>query len=83
MQKHRKLFSAVLAMLVVLGMGYMSASAADFKHPSWTSVNSDGTVSELPTFEEAYAYLDYDSAPADVKNLILEARRHIVFGKDS
>ena len=94
MQKPKKLFSAVLVILTVLAMGCVSVSAAGFEYPSWTSVNPDGTkavskvdvdgtVIEVPTFEEAFAYLDYDSVPDDVKDLILEARRHIVFGKDS
>lgn len=73
---------------------FFTGSVYAFEHPSWTSVNPDGvkavskidvngTEIELPTFEEAYAYLDYESAPADVKELILKARRIIVYGDTS
>ena len=93
MLKSKKVVSLLLAMAMVLSIGCLSASA-EFEYPSWTSVNpdgakavsrvnTDGTVTELPTFEEAYAYLDYESAPDDVKELILEARRSIVYGENS
>ena len=93
MLKSKKVVSLLLAMAMVLSIGCLSASA-EFEYPSWTSVNpdgakavsrvnTDGTVTELPTFEEAYAYLDYESAPDDVKEFILEARRSIVYGENS
>ena len=60
-------------------------------HISWTAVdengekvlwlcNPDGTLGEIHTFEEVFAYLDYESADDALKEQILRARANLVFG---
>jgi len=86
--KLKKMCSLLSVGILMLSIGI---TAYAFEYPGWTSVNADGTkacfildqdgtMTELPTFEEAYAYLDYDSAPDDARELILKARRMIVYG---
>lgn len=70
----------------------VSANAMAFEHPSWSGVdengnvliqvqNTDGTWYKLPSWYEAYAALDYDSAPEDVKEVILIARECVLLEK--
>ena len=49
----------------------------------WIMNVVDGTMQELPTWEEAYAYLDYDAASNEVKDMILEARSNIVYSSEA
>lgn len=44
-------------------------------------VNEDGSIEELPSWYEAYAALDYDSAPDGVKEVIVIARRCLALEK--
>lgn len=39
--------------------------------------NPDRTWEDLPTWQEVYAALDYESAPDDIKEVILVARRDL------
>lgn len=86
-----------MGFISVLTSVFMFSSVLTFSLtsiPSWTAVDEDGDkllsaikengeVVELPTFEEEFAYLDYSSADSDMKELILEARRNIVYGNTS
>lgn len=85
MKKLRKIICIGLAAMTVAASG----SALAFEYPSWSGVdedgnklmyvlNEDGTVQELPSWYEAYAALDYDSAPDDVKEAIMIARRCLI-----
>lgn len=69
-----------------------SANAFAYEYPSWSAKdengnaimsvqNEDGTWVELPSWIEAYAALDYDSAPDNVKEMILVARRCLTLEK--
>lgn len=86
----RKVICVGLAAMSLSCMGFTSAFA--FEHPSWSGVdengnalmqvqNPDGTWEDLPTWQEAYAALDYDTAPDDVKEVILIARRCLTLEK--
>lgn len=88
MMKFKKIicYAAAMAISTAVCAG-VSASA-----PSWSGVdengnalihvqNPDGTWEALPTWYQAYAELDYNTAPDDVKEIILAARRCIILEK--
>lgn len=73
---------------------YAADSNSRWNPPSWTAVDKngnklcckidiDGTKIELPTYDEAYANLNYDSVPDKIKPIVLKCRRNIVFGNQS
>lgn len=81
-----------LAAMSIASVCSVSAFADGFEHPSWAGVDEngnklmgvvheDGTYEELPTWYEAYAALDYDSAPDEVKEVITIARRCLTLEK--
>ncbi len=82
MKRSKKL----LSIFTVFAALAAANGALAYEHPSWsekdgdgTSVISvlenDGTWTGLPSWTEAYAALDPDSAPESVRELILIARR--------
>lgn len=79
-----------LAAMGIVSMHCINTFA--FEHPAWGAVDEngnpivyveqdDGTYQALPTWYEAYAALDYDSAPDDIKEIILMARRCLALEK--
>lgn len=83
------------AALAVTSTG-ISAFASEYYPPSWcgyydddssrgaiTDIRTGEVIRNLPTWEEAYAYLDYDSAPDELKDKILTARCGIVYSKNA
>ena len=89
----KSLKKAVCIGLAAIGIASLSCTGAlAFEHPAWSGVdengntlmqvqNADGTWEDLPTWQEAYAALDYDSAPDDIKEVILVARRCLILEK--
>lgn len=67
----KKMLSFVLFCTLLLTM-VVPVAAAD------TQTKSD----EVPDWAERYAYLDFDSASPGLKEIILKARREIIFSTD-
>lgn len=82
---------AALGLTSAMLLSATGVSSFAFEQPSWFgSYNDestrawvenmiDGTSQALPTWEEAYAYLDYDAASDEIRDMILEARCNIVY----
>lgn len=83
------------AALAVTSTG-ISAFASESYAPSWCGYYGDDAsrgqiidvrtgevIRNLPTWEEAYAYLDYDSASDELKDKILTARCGIVYSNNA
>lgn len=85
MKKFRKIICAAAAAAMIS----VPAGALAYEYPSWSArdengnammrvQNADGTWTELPSWAEAYAALDYDSDPEHVKEMILTARACLI-----
>lgn len=90
MRCFNRIISVGLTIMSVVAISCTTALA--FEHPAWSGVdengnaliqvqNPDGTWEALPTWQEAYAALDYESAPDDIKEVILIARRCLTLEK--
>lgn len=91
-----KRFTALsLTVVLIIASTGICTFASNSCPPSWCGYYNDessrgrivdmetGQVWQLPTWEEAYAYLDYDSASDELKDKILKARCSIVYGKNA
>lgn len=87
-----KKLKTIICVCAVASMIAASVNAFAYEYPSWSAKdengnalvsvqNEDGTFTELPSWAEAYAALDYDSAPDNVKEMILIARRCLTLEK--
>lgn len=93
--KFKRVTALSLAVVLIIASTGICAFASSSYPPSWCGYYNDessrgrivdmetGQVWQLPTWEEAYAYLDYDSASDELKDKILKARCSIVYSENA
>lgn len=80
--KFKKILSAFFTGALTLSVLSISSTLAVIDSNTKVLTTKD-VKAKMTSFQKSYAYLNYDSADAKTKDLILKARREVVFGNIS